>query len=159
MICCIATYWVLIGQNFFYYNRCGKMPSDKASICSPTQIPPAPWCHLPSPYPLIVLQHLRPNKDWVIFIAIKKEKAVTLNPLLPCVYDSYLLTYGCPGSRPHGSIVDLAPFFLPCHSPWPFTCLTTFCKTGYSVKPLTWLLYVNRKEKICFAGSSTAFSS
>ena len=101
----------------------------------------------------------QPKKDGINFIAIKKEKAVTLNPLLPCVYDSYLLTYGCPGSRPHGSIVDLAPFFLPCHSPWPFTCLTTFCKTGYSVNPLTWLLYVNRKEKICFAGSSTAFSS
>jgi len=78
MLCCIATYWVLIGQNFVYYNSSGKMPSDKASICSPTQIPPAPLCHLPGPYLLIVLQHLRPNKDWVIFIATKNEKAVTV---------------------------------------------------------------------------------
>ncbi|MEA1900479.1 MAG: hypothetical protein U9N47_06925 [Thermodesulfobacteriota bacterium] len=29
---------------------------------------------------------------------LKKEKAVTLNTLLPYVYDSYLLVYGCPGS-------------------------------------------------------------
>jgi hypothetical protein len=32
-----------------------------------------------------------------LFIAIKKEKAVTLSPLLPCVYDSFPLIYGCPG--------------------------------------------------------------
>jgi len=76
------------------------MPPDKASICSPTQIPPAPLCHLPGPYLLIALQHLRPNKDWVIFIAIKTEKAVTIYPLLPHVYDSYLLTCGCPGASP-----------------------------------------------------------
>ena len=74
------------------------MPSDKASICSPAQITPAPWCRLPGPYLLIVLQHLRPNKDGIIFIVIKTEKAVTLNPLLPCVYDSYLLFYGRPAT-------------------------------------------------------------
>lgn len=39
----------------------------------------------------------QPKKDKVNFIAIKKEKAVTLCPLLPYVYDSYLLSYGCPG--------------------------------------------------------------
>ncbi len=34
------------------------------------------------------------KKDGINFIAIKKEKAVTLNPLLPDVYDSFLLIYG-----------------------------------------------------------------
>ena len=42
----------------------------------------------------------QPKKDRVIFIAIKKEKAVTLCTLLPYVYDSYLLIYGRPGSFP-----------------------------------------------------------
>jgi len=31
----------------------------------------------------------QPKKDGINFIAIKKEKAVTLSPLLPCVYDSF----------------------------------------------------------------------
>ncbi len=96
---------------FFYQNSSGKMPSDKASICSLTQITPAPWCHLPGPYPLIVLEHLRPNKDWVIFIVIKTEKAVTLNPLLPCVYDCYLLSYGRPGTLSCGRPGTLSHYF------------------------------------------------
>jgi len=33
-------------------------------------------------------------------LAIKKEMAVTLSPLLPYVYDSYLLIYGRPGIQP-----------------------------------------------------------
>jgi len=41
----------------------------------------------------------QPRKDEINFIAIKKEKAVTLNPLLPYVYDSCLLIYGCPELR------------------------------------------------------------
>ena len=53
-----------------------------------------------------VLQHLRPNKDWVIFIAFKKERAVTLCPLLPCLYESYLLNYGRPGTRRSEQIAD-----------------------------------------------------
>ena len=40
----------------------------------------------------------QPQKDGINFIAIKKEKAVTLNPLLPDVYDSYLLIYECPAT-------------------------------------------------------------
>jgi len=36
----------------------------------------------------------QPKKDGINFIAIKKEKAVTLNSLLPCVFDSYLLFWG-----------------------------------------------------------------
>ena len=43
---------------------------------------------------LLNLQHLDSNNDWVIFIAIKKEKAVTLSPPLPYAYDSFLLIYG-----------------------------------------------------------------
>jgi hypothetical protein len=35
------------------------------------------------------------NKDRVNFIAIKKEKTVTLSQLLPYVYDSYLATALC----------------------------------------------------------------
>ena len=91
------------------------MPSDKASICrlskiplhgdtnpascSETKIPlisGAPWCRVPGHYLLIVLQHLRHSKGGVIFIAVKKEKAVTLCQLLPCVFDSFLLIHGCP---------------------------------------------------------------
>jgi hypothetical protein len=34
----------------------------------------------------------------VSYIAIKKEKAVTLNPLLPDVYNSFLLIYGRPAT-------------------------------------------------------------
>jgi len=45
----------------------------------------------------------QPNKDRVNFIAIKKEKAVTLSQLLPYVYDSYLLSYRCPGWVPRTS--------------------------------------------------------
>ena len=37
-----------------------------------------------------------PNKDWIIFLAIRKEKAVTLSPPLPYVYDSYLFCCACP---------------------------------------------------------------
>jgi len=37
----------------------------------------------------------QPKKNGIInFIAIKKEKAVTPYPLLPYVYDSYLLAVG-----------------------------------------------------------------
>jgi len=42
----------------------------------------------------------QPKKDKVNSIAIKKEKAVTLCPLLPYVYDSCLLGYGRPGWVP-----------------------------------------------------------
>jgi hypothetical protein len=38
----------------------------------------------------------QPKKDEINFIAIKKEKTVTLSTLLPYVYDSYLLSYGRP---------------------------------------------------------------
>ena len=51
-----------------------------------------PGTRNPGPHQLIVLQHLRPNKDRVIFIAIKIEKAITLNPLPPCVCYIYLVT-------------------------------------------------------------------
>ena len=36
----------------------------------------------------------QPKKDEINFIAIKKEKAVTLSPPLPYVYDGCLLVYG-----------------------------------------------------------------
>ena len=38
----------------------------------------------------------QPQKDGINFIANKKEKEVTLNPLLIDVCDSYLLIYGRP---------------------------------------------------------------
>ena len=41
-----------------------------------------------------------PEKDRVNFIAIKKHKVVAGLKLLPYVYDSYLLSYGCPAFRP-----------------------------------------------------------
>ncbi len=43
----------------------------------------------------------------IYLIGIRKEKAVTLNPLLPDVYDSYLLNYGRPGIRPGILIMDV----------------------------------------------------
>ena len=42
----------------------------------------------------------QPKQDRVNFIAIKKEKAVTLCSLLPYVYDSYVLIFGCTGYSP-----------------------------------------------------------
>jgi hypothetical protein len=39
----------------------------------------------------------QPKKNRANFIAIKKEKTVTLNSLPPYVYDSYLLSCGRPG--------------------------------------------------------------
>jgi len=59
---------------------------------------------------LSILKPTQPKKDGINFIAIKKEKAVTLKPPLPCVYDSFLLIYECLKFLPHGSIVDLTPF-------------------------------------------------
>lgn len=38
------------------------------------------------------------QKHFVSYIAIKKEKEVTLNPLLIDVCDSYLLLYECPAT-------------------------------------------------------------
>ena len=49
----------------------------------------------------------QPKKDEINFIAIKKEKAVTLCPLLPYVYDSYLLSYGRPGFFPNSGFTGL----------------------------------------------------
>ena len=47
------------------------------------------------------------KKDGINFIAIKKEKEVTLNPLLIDVCDSYLLIYGRPATLPVGTCLTL----------------------------------------------------
>lgn len=76
-------------------------------------------------------------KDEVYFLGIKKEKAVTIKPLLPCVYDSFNFYCGRPLS-PY-------PFFL-------------FPKMVFSCKPRTRLIFqVNTQN--CFLQDQFYWSS
>jgi hypothetical protein len=74
MICCNATYWVLIRQNFFYFNRGGKILSDKAAICSPSQIPPAPWASTLQRAIHDGIRFNAPGKDRIILARQLKQK-------------------------------------------------------------------------------------
>ena len=69
------------------------MPSDKIVLCTPHLSRQAGTHNKGKRLSYLMPTH-QPKKDRINFIAIKKEKAVTLSPLLPYVYNSYLLVYG-----------------------------------------------------------------
>jgi hypothetical protein len=90
----------LIAQNFYlFYFAAVKMPSDKIVLCKP-HLSRQAGTHNKGKRLSYLMPTRHPKKDGINFIAIKKEKAkaVTLSTLLPYVFDSYLLSYGRPGT-------------------------------------------------------------
>jgi hypothetical protein len=57
------------------------------------------------------------QRHFVSYMAIKKEKEVTLNPLLPDVCDSYLLICGRPATYQHIKVSQPVPESN--HLPYP----------------------------------------